>query len=107
MEGEDVAWFQGAIALGPRAPGNRSILANPVDGAVDPLNAHLKPAHLDGSARPQIVDQASEPRDHRLSVLREKTGRASPEDTLTLFFGCGLEHRSWDFHVSKRTMDPS
>ena len=32
----------------------------------------------------------------------------SPEDALTMFFACGLEHMVLgDFYVSKRAMDPS
>ena len=42
-KGEIVAWFQGAMEYGPRALGNRSILANPsVKGVSDEINARIK-----------------------------------------------------------------
>jgi len=42
-KGEIVAWFQGAMEYGPRALGNRSILANPaVKGISDEINARIK-----------------------------------------------------------------
>ncbi|WP_207930491.1 carbamoyltransferase family protein [Streptomyces hainanensis] len=42
-EGRVVAWFQGAMEFGPRALGNRSILADPRDpGMRDHLNAVVK-----------------------------------------------------------------
>jgi carbamoyltransferase len=42
-KGEIVAWFQGAMEYGPRALGNRSILANPsVKGISDRINTIIK-----------------------------------------------------------------
>ncbi|HEU5181642.1 MAG TPA: carbamoyltransferase C-terminal domain-containing protein [Candidatus Polarisedimenticolia bacterium] len=42
-EGAIVAWFQGAMEFGPRALGNRSILADPRDPAMkDRINATIK-----------------------------------------------------------------
>jgi carbamoyltransferase len=42
-KGEIVAWFQGAMEYGPRALGNRSILANPqVKGISDEINTRIK-----------------------------------------------------------------
>jgi carbamoyltransferase len=42
-QGQIVGWFQGRAELGPRALGNRSILADPRDAAVcDRLNRHIK-----------------------------------------------------------------
>jgi len=43
LKGEILLWFQGRMELGPRALGNRSILARPDDGTVkDRLNLALK-----------------------------------------------------------------
>jgi len=42
-EGKIVAWFQGAMEYGPRALGNRSILAHPsVPGIADEINGRIK-----------------------------------------------------------------
>ncbi|RMG07106.1 MAG: carbamoyltransferase [Planctomycetota bacterium] len=42
-EGEIVAWFQGRMEFGPRALGNRSILASPAaPGISDEINARIK-----------------------------------------------------------------
>jgi len=42
-EGKVIGWFQGAMESGPRALGNRSILASPTfDGMKDHLNAEVK-----------------------------------------------------------------
>jgi carbamoyltransferase len=43
QHGQIVAWFQGRMEIGPRALGNRSILANPMlPGMKDKLNAEVK-----------------------------------------------------------------
>ncbi len=42
-EGRIVAWFQGRMEFGPRALGNRSILANPsIPGMADEINLQIK-----------------------------------------------------------------
>ncbi len=42
-QGSVIGWFQGAMEVGPRALGNRSILADPrVAGAKDAINLHAK-----------------------------------------------------------------
>ena len=42
-KGKFIGWFQGAMEIGPRALGNRSILADPtIAGAKDKLNAEVK-----------------------------------------------------------------
>jgi carbamoyltransferase len=116
-----VGWVQGRMECGPRALGNRSILANPtLASAKDDLNTRVKlrepfrpyapavlreraaewfdlaespymllaaqvhapcrarvPAivHVDGSARPQTVTEADNPRFHRLiTAFAERTG---------------------------------
>lgn len=166
--GEIVAWFQGAMEYGPRALGNRSILANPATpGISDEINTRIKfrekwrpfcpsllaeaapeilgtdhpspymtfsftvteewrnripeAVHVDGSARPQIVDANHNPRYHRLiREFQNHTGIpvlintslnrrgepvvCTPEDALAMFFGCGLEHLVMgDYYVTKRT----
>lgn len=43
LKGEIILWFQGRMEIGPRALGNRSILARPDDrGVKDRLNIHVK-----------------------------------------------------------------
>ncbi|MDP3723373.1 MAG: carbamoyltransferase C-terminal domain-containing protein, partial [Candidatus Omnitrophota bacterium] len=165
--GEIVGWFQGRMEFGPRALGNRSILAHPsIKGTRDKINAIVKfregwrpfcpsvlqeqateifeakqdspfmtlsfmvrdrwrsripeVVHVDGSARPQTVDQRTNPRVYALlQQFYQKTGLplvlntslnrrgepivCSPEDALTMFAGCGLQHLFLeDFLVSKR-----
>lgn len=125
-ESKIVGWFQGAMEYGPRALGNRSILAHPTDATMNKwLNdrmkrtefmpfapsclyevadelfkidkasmkrpaefmtitfdmkkewAHKAPAvaHVDGTARPQLVRSDTNPRFHKLlSLYKEKTG---------------------------------
>ncbi len=42
-QGKFIGWFQGAMEIGPRSLGNRSILADPtIAGAKDKLNAEVK-----------------------------------------------------------------
>jgi len=42
-DGKIVAWYQGPMEFGPRALGNRSILANPAtEGVADQINARIK-----------------------------------------------------------------
>jgi carbamoyltransferase len=123
--GRIVGWFQGRMEFGPRALGNRSMLARPTDASInDWLNERLDrsefmpfapsvleeyadelflnvekarhtarfmtitfdvrpewrariPAvvHVDGTARPQLVDRRSNPLYHRLiSAYRERSG---------------------------------
>lgn len=121
-DGRIVGWFQGRYEIGPRALGNRSILASPIaNGVRDVINARVKfrepfrpfapsvlaerateffeldqpdpfmtlaprvragvagriPAavHVDGTARVQTVEQASNPRYHALiATFGELTG---------------------------------
>lgn len=123
--GRVVGWFQGRMEFGPRALGNRSMLARPTDASInDWLNERLErsefmpfapsvldehadalfenvaksrhtarfmtvtfdvrpewrcriPAvvHVDGTARPQLVDAGSNPLYHRLiSAYHERSG---------------------------------
>jgi carbamoyltransferase len=77
--------------------------------------------HVDGTARPQVVSVATNPRYHRLiSEFQRRTGLPcvintslnrrgepmveSPKDALAMFFGCGLEHLFLeDIYVTKRS----
>jgi len=154
-QGKVVAWFQGRMEFGPRALGNRSILAHPSErGIADRVNEMIKyrekwrpfcPAilpeyaeeilgtnhpspfmtfsfkvnpkwherirevvHVDGTARPQIVDAETNPRFHNLlKQFHQKTNipvllntslnrRGEPmvcslEDAIRMFYGSGLE----------------
>ena len=165
-KGEIVAWFQGAMEYGPRALGNRSILANPsIEGMSDEINARIKfrekwrpfcpsilkeyakeilgtdhpspymtfsftvneqwrkkipeVVHIDGSARPQVVDNETNPRFYSLlKNFHEKTGLpvlintslnrrgepivCSPENALEMFYNSGLQYLAiGDFIVNK------
>ena len=153
-EGNVVGWFQGRMEFGPRALGNRSILADPRSVArrdhVNRLKGreHWRPlapsvllhrapeyfeiegespfmlfatqvrrerrtevpavVHADGSARPQTVSPAQNPRYHALlSAFEGRTGVpillntsfngawepivASPADAVKTFIACGLD----------------
>lgn len=155
-EGKIIAWFQGAMEYGPRALGNRSILAHPsVPGISDQINGRIKfrerwrpfcpsilpeyqeeiigtkhpsqymtfsftvsPAwrerikeavHVDGTARPQVVDNQTNPkfysllkRFHSLTGIpafintslnrRGEPMVCSPQDAINMFYGSGLEY---------------
>ncbi len=68
-----VAWMQGRMEFGPRALGNRSILASPLE----PL-LHRKPEHLHQAPRalPQVRRVGA--RGTRLRVFRSRPQRALP-----------------------------
>ena len=152
--GKVVGWFQGRMEFGPRALGNRSILADPraaetrdrvnrlkgrehwrplapavlVERAAEyfelagespfmlfatpvrPERREEVPAvvHVDGSARPQTVSRAANPRFHALlSAFERRTGVPvlmntsfngawepivrSPEEAVRTFLACGLD----------------
>ncbi|MBX0288589.1 carbamoyltransferase family protein [Haloarcula salinisoli] len=60
-EGELVGWFQGRMELGPRALGNRSILADPRTGASrDRVNDHVKHRESWRPFSPSILEPAAE-----------------------------------------------
>ncbi|NQT06833.1 MAG: carbamoyltransferase [Candidatus Omnitrophica bacterium] len=166
-EGKIVAWFQGAMEYGPRALGNRSILAHPsIPGISDEINGRIKfrenwrpfcpsvlpeyqkeifgtehpsgymtfsfivnPAwrsrikeavHIDGSARPQVVDENTNPlfygllkRFHKKTEIpvlintslnrRGEPMVCSPQDAIDMFYGSGLEYMVMgDYLISKR-----
>jgi carbamoyltransferase len=154
--GQLVAWFRGAMEFGPRALGNRSILANPAQpGVADLLNKQVKfretwrpfspsildsvaaemlPANSqdeymclsvqvdlkwqeqypvlfarDGTTRPQVVTQQSNPEFHKLlGYFQERTGHGvlinttlsrpgealicTPEDAVSMFLGTDLDY---------------
>jgi carbamoyltransferase len=153
-DGHVVGWFQGRMEFGPRALGNRSIIADPRSVAIrDRVNRlkgreHWRPlapsvlldrapdyfalegespfmlfavpvrperrrdipavVHVDGSARPQTVSQAQNPRYHALLTAFELTTGvpvllntsfngawepivASPFEAVRTFIACGLD----------------
>jgi len=169
-KGEIVAWFQGRMEYGPRALGNRSILANPsIKGTSDEINARIKfrekwrpfcpsilkehagdildtdhpspymtfsfnvkakwrdripeAVHVDGSARPQTVEEKTNPRFYSLlKAFYEKTGIpalintslnrrgepivCSPEDAIAMFYNSGLQYLAMgDFLIEKQGAD--
>jgi carbamoyltransferase len=59
-EGRVVGWFQGRMEWGPRALGNRSILADPRrTGMRDVLNAKIKRRELFRPFAPSIIEEAA------------------------------------------------
>ena len=165
-KGEIVAWFQGAMEYGPRALGNRSILANPsIKGISDEINARIKfrerwrpfcpsilkeyaqdilgtdhpspymtfsftvnnkwrerireVVHVDGSARPQVVDEKTNPKFYSLlKSFHKKTGLpalintslnrrgepviCSPQDAISMFYGSGLTYMALGDYLVKK-----
>lgn len=58
-EGKVVAWFQGRTEFGPRALGNRSILADPRDDTIrEAINAKIKKRELFRPFAPSIIAEA-------------------------------------------------
>ena len=59
--GQIVAWFRGRMEFGPRALGNRSILANPRQtGITDAINQQVKFREHWRLYSPSILDSAAE-----------------------------------------------
>lgn len=59
--GQIVAWFRGRMEFGPRALGNRSILANPLQtGITDAINQQVKFREHWRPYSPSILDSAAE-----------------------------------------------
>lgn len=168
-DGKIVAWFQGAMEYGPRALGNRSILAHPSrPGISDEINARIKfrekwrpfcpsvlpefqkdivdsdhpsnymtfsftvnpkwrerikeAVHVDGSARPQVVDKDSNPKYYDLIkkfhsltgipvVINTSLNRrgepmvCSPKDAINMFYGSGLEYLVMGNYLVKKNDD--
>src|SRR6266542_655083 len=99
-KGEVVSWFQGRMEFGPRALGNRSILANPAwRGIADRINAQIKyrerwrpfcPSILDRVA-PEILQSThpapymtftfdvAEPWRHRIPEVVHEDGTTRPQ----------------------------
>lgn len=60
-QGKIIGWFQGRMEAGPRALGNRSILANPAfPGIRDKINAKIKHRELWRPFAPSILDEAKD-----------------------------------------------
>lgn len=173
-QGEVIGWYQGRFEWGPRALGNRSILADPRrQDMKDTVNARIKfrepfrpfapslprsaakswfsgrvvdqsparfmlavgqvhedkrreiPAvvHVDGSARPHIVDRDLNPRyDSLMQRFAQATGTpvllntsfnlrgepivASPSDALSTFFKSGLDALFFEHCVVRKQAGP-
>lgn len=59
-EGKIVAWFQGRMEMGPRALGNRSILADPtIAGINDKINENVKHREVWRPFAPSIIEEAA------------------------------------------------
>ena len=165
-EGKIVAWFQGAMEYGPRALGNRSILAHPsrprisdeinerikfrekwrpfcpsvlpeyqeeIFGTKHPsgfmtLSFNVRPAwqdkikeavHVDGTARPQVVDKEANPKFYKLlQEFHKLTGIpvlintslnrrgepmvCSPQDAINMFYGSGLEYMAMGNYLIRK-----
>ena len=75
--GQPLAWFQGAMEFGPRALGNRSILAHPArPGMADTINAQVKYRERWRPFCPSILEPAAE----------EILGTTHPAPYMTLAF---------------------
>lgn len=60
-KGEPIAWFQGRMEFGPRALGNRSILANPLkQGIRDFINSEVKSRELWRPLCPSMLNEVKE-----------------------------------------------
>ena len=88
LAGEIILWFSGRMELGPRALGNRSILARPDDTAVrDRLNLALKKRVWYQPFCPSILAGDA-------AALLEVPGRADADNpSMTLAFRTRPEHR--------------
>ncbi len=61
VAGELVAWFRGAMEFGPRALGNRSILASPIrHGVIDAINQQVKFREQWRPFSPSILESVAE-----------------------------------------------
>lgn len=57
LEGKIIGWFQGKAELGPRALGNRSILADPmIPGVKDKINSKIKKRESFRPFAPSVLD---------------------------------------------------
>lgn len=59
-EGKIVGWFQGKMEIGPRALGNRSIIADPtVEGISEKINIQVKHREVWRPFAPSIIEEAA------------------------------------------------
>ena len=85
VDGKLVGFFQGAMEFGPRALGNRSILANPMDGTVkERLNVALKRDVFQPFAPSLVWEKAEE-------YLGDLNGR--PNEFMTMSYRASEEFR--------------
>lgn len=90
LEGQIVGWFQDRMEFGPRALGNRSILANPLDGKTQKrLNLKIKfregfrpfaPVVKEENARKYFDMNRPSPYMLRVFPILEKWRKALPDD---------------------------
>ncbi|MBI4614840.1 MAG: carbamoyltransferase [Planctomycetes bacterium] len=86
-DGKVVAWFQGRMEFGPRALGNRSILANPaIPGVANEVNARIKYRERWRPFCPSLLDDAA----------REILGSDHPAPFMVLSFAVTPE---WRFRI--------
>ena len=88
LSGKIIAWFQGRMEYGPRALGNRSILADARNEAMkDEINARIKfreefrpvaPAVLDEQAAPLFADYRHSPYMTQTFGMRPAVARLAP-----------------------------
>ena len=84
-EGKLVGWFQNRMEFGPRALGNRSILANPfVEGAVEEVNRKIKFREGWRAFSPSLLD----------SLAQDFLKTQHPADYMSLSFDVSEEWRA-------------
>lgn len=86
-QGKVVAWARGKAEFGPRALGNRSILADPRDPSMkDRINAHVKFREAFRPLAPSILHEYGQEyfRDYVYSPYMERTQRFRPEKVAEL-----------------------
>ncbi|MGD8369186.1 MAG: carbamoyltransferase C-terminal domain-containing protein [Desulfobacterales bacterium] len=89
LAGEIILWFSGRMELGPRALGNRSILARPDDTAVrDRLNLALKKRVWYQPFCPSILAEDAD------ALLEIEKGTDKDNPFMTLAFRTRPEHRA-------------
>lgn len=83
-QGRVVGWFQGRLEFGPRALGNRSLLADPRRGDLRrELNQHIK--HRE-SFRPFAASVLAESAADWFDIPTERTGAAASRDLMLLAY---------------------
>lgn len=90
-EGQIVGWFQGRLELGPRALGNRSLLADPRSVLIrDELNRRIK--HRE-PFRPFGASVLAEDASSWFSMPSDRGGAASSRHFMNLAYAARMEHK--------------